>query len=232
MPLGLGLGKILLRLATAIIALPLLFFAASLFGAMIKGESAALPAGTGVTIGLIRGPIHYDFLLPLTDDLRDAYGFAQDQGVPVFNPAAEWLLVGWGARRFYTSAGSLSDITAAPLIAAVTGDDAVMRLDVTGDLQDIDGIDYLPLSQAQYGALLQAIDASFQHDQTGAAIAIEAPGLGATDAFYAATGRFHIFNTCNVWVGQVLRAAGLPFGAWTPTPQAVALSLYWHHPQR
>lgn len=35
-------------------------------------------------------------------------------------------------------------------------------------------------------------------------------------------------RTCNVWVGERLRRAGLPFGNWTPTPQAVRLSLWWN----
>ncbi len=54
-----------------------------------------------------------------------------------------------------------------------------------------------------------------------------AKGFGLTDAFFQAKGRFNIFYTCNEWLGRQLRAAGVPMGIWTPTTQAVDLSLWW-----
>lgn len=223
--------RLILRLLTGIISLPLIYFAASLIGAILPGAQASFPHRADIQIGLIRGPIHYDFLLPLTPDLRAHYGFAQNQGVPVFNPNAQWLVVGWGAETFYSTTGSYTDMTLGSVTQALSGDDSAMHLDVVGNLQGIDGIDYLTVSTDQYTALIAAIDASFQHDQTGAALALDVPGLGAHDAFYAANGRFHGFRTCNVWIGETLRAAGVPFGAWTPTPQSVAFALYWHQPK-
>jgi hypothetical protein len=46
--------------------------------------------------------------------------------------------------------------------------------------------------------------------------------------FYRAKGRFNILHTCNAWTGEVLRAAGIRFGLWTPTTQAVKLGLWLH----
>ena len=43
-----------------------------------------------------------------------------------------------------------------------------------------------------------------------------APGYGVTDLFFPAQGRFSLLKTCNVWVGQGLKASGLPTGLWTP----------------
>lgn len=225
-----GRGPVLRRLIqglTAIICLPLIYAGAATVGALLSGASAALPSGSENLIGLVRGPIHYDFLLPLSADLRARYGFAEAAGVPVRNPQAEWLLVGWGAAGFYTTARSYADISVAAVARAVTGDAAVLHLDVAGDVSHVDGIAYLTLSDGQFAALLTAIDASFQHDQTGAALALP-QHFGPHDAFFAAKGRFHLFHTCNDWLGETLRAAGVPFGAWTPTPQAVALAVNWH----
>lgn len=52
--------------------------------------------------------------------------------------------------------------------------------------------------------------------------------LTGTDAFFHAKTRFSALRTCNVWLGEALRAAGQPLGAWTPTPQALRLSLWWN----
>jgi len=36
------------------------------------------------------------------------------------------------------------------------------------------------------------------------------PGLSSNARFYSAKGKFSIFRTCNTWVAEALRAAGLP----------------------
>lgn len=217
----------LIRFLTAIICLPLIYFGAALGGAAIPGARADLPAGTEYLIGLVHGPLHFDLMLPLSPELRARYGFATAAGVPVANPQAEWLLVGWGAAAFYTSTARLADMTLSPVLRGLIGDSAVLHLDVAGDVSRVPDIQYLTLSAAQYEALLARVDASFLRDQTGTPVALPSH-LGPHDGFFAASGRFDMFHTCNVWIGEVLRAAGVPFGIWTPTPQAVELALRWH----
>ena len=216
-----------LRAITAIICLPLVYFAAGFVGAVIPGKHADLAPGTDVLIGLARAPIHYDFLLPLSPELRARYDFAASAGVPIHAPQAEWLLVGWGSEAFYTSAGSYADMQLGAVITAITGDQAVLHLDVAGDVSRVDGIAYFTLSDSQYQALLASLEANFQRDQTGAPLALDAH-FNDHDAFFAAKGDFSLLHPCNAWLGETLRAAGVPFGIWTPTPHAVELSLRWH----
>lgn len=219
--------RLFLRALTFVLLLPLLYVAAAYVGAVLPGRQADVPHGTDNLIGLVRGPIHYDFLIPLTPQTRARFGFAEAAGVPVSLPAAEWLVVGWGARQFYTIAGTFADATPGSVFRAVTGDDAVMHLDVAGDVSQIASVRYLTLSDAQFAALLQAIDASFLHDQTGAPLMLP-DRFSNHDAFFAGKGRFNLFHTCNNWVGETLRAAGVPMGVWTPLPQTLTLSLDWH----
>ena len=196
------------------------YFAAAALGGLIPGASADLPEGDEVELALLYGPIHVDFILPADDRTRAAMGFAVSAGVPVGHPDAAHFIVGWGAREFYTTAGTFADITAGATLRAVTGDASVLRVDVIGDFPPGFDPPRLRLSQAQYAALLEAIAAT----ATGPAI----PGAGhtGTDGFVEARGRFHILNTCNTWVSRMLRAAGVPAGLWTPTPFAVRLGLW------
>lgn len=221
----------LLRAIGVLLALPSLYFAAGLTGAlMAKGESWP---PQGVVVGLLRGPIHYDFLLPLDPVTRQAFGFAADQrGVPVRHPDARWLVVGWGSEAFYTTAGSYSDISAASLWRAATGDGSVMRLDVWGDLagQEIPGLSWIRVTPAQYARLRTGIRDSFATGPAGQPQPVAVAGFTGTDGFWHGRGGFDLFRTCNVWVGAQLRGAGLRFGLWTPTPQAVALSIWANQP--
>ena len=211
-----------LRALTALISLPILYFLASLAGAIIPGHHPQIDGGEPARIGLLRGPIHYDLILPLTPDLRTRFAFAAADGVPVQNPRAQYLVVGWGAKGFYTTTGSYTDVNLPAIWTALTGDDAVLHLDVAGDLTTMPGLVWLTLSDTQQTALIEAVSATFA---TTSALPIEP--YGPTDAFYPAHGRFNLFHTCNDWLGETLRAAGLEFGIWTPTPQSITLSARW-----
>lgn len=193
-------------------------------GAFVRGPIADVPTDPPhVEIGLVSGPIHFDFLLPVTRETRGAFAFAD---VPLDHPNAEWLVVGWGARGFYTTVGGYTDLSFRSIFDGITGDASVVRFDVVGALPD-DVIDHrLVLSDAQYTALIQGIAASVA-DQTAA---LDLAGFGSTDVFYRGAGRFHVLRTCNVWIGEMLRGAGVPFGVWTPIPLSVSASVRHFHP--
>lgn len=225
-------ARLTLRALTVLVAIPFFYLVFGLAGGLIPGPVAQITgAGPDLRIGLARGPIHYDFLLPLDDDLRARFGFVADAGVPIADPRGKWLMLGWGAREFYTATGTLGDISVGPVAHAITGDAAVIRLDVVGAVEGVRGVSFVTLTTAQYGALLAGIEASFARDADGIPLRLPSAGFGLTDAFYAAMGRFNIFYTCNAWLGAQLRGAGVPMGIWTPTPQAVDLSL-WRLRQR
>ena len=216
------------RLVLALIAAPVFYVLAGFVGAMIPGPVADVRGAATEVVGLARGPIHYDILLPLTPETRDAFGFAKAQGLPVDLPQAEWLVVGWGAAGFYTTVGSYADISPSVAWTAATGDRAVLRLDLAGDVSGIDGVSWIPVSAAQVGALREVILTSLVRDAAGQVQAIPPAPWGQTHVFYRATGAFHLLHTCNAWVGETLRAAGIAQGIWTPTVQSLSLSLWWH----
>ncbi len=211
------------RLVALTLALPLLYLAASFILPLIPGPGPDYTGRPAHTIGLLQGPIHTDILFLLTPEVRARFAFAEEAGVPVNHPGAEWLLLGWGSAGFYTTAGTYADITTSAVLTAATGDDAVIRVDVFGPLNPMPNLRFLELSQRQYQALLTETTTAFA-SQTP----LDHPGFTDTDAFFPAHGHFSLFRTCNVWMGETLRAAGIPFGLWTPANWSVTLSLDWH----
>lgn len=217
-----------LRLALAVLSLPALYLAASLILPLIPGprpdhSSPDLSGPLTRTIGLLQGPIHTDILFPLTPDTRAAFAFAEPAGVALNDPGAQWLVFGWGSAAFYTTAGTYADITASAVLTAATGDAAVIRLDVAGALIPLENLRFIQLSEAQFQALLNRTSSAFASPAP-----LSHPGFTGSDAFFPALGRFHALRTCNVWLGETLRAAGIPFGLWTPANWSVSLSLDWH----
>ncbi len=202
------------------LALPVLFLVASLVLPLIPGPGPDLSGPPTRTIGLLQGPIHTDILFPLTPEVRARFAFADPAGVPLNHPDAQWLILGRGSAAFYTTAGTYADITASAVLTAATGDDAVIRLDALGALPPLENLRFLPLSDAQFAALLAQTSATF-----ASRTKLAHPGLTGTDAFFPAHGHFSLFRTCNVWLGETLRASGIPFGLWTPANWSVTLSL-------
>ena len=226
------MARWLLKAVTALVLLPFIYFALAAFGAVIPGSHPQIDGGAMTRVALARGPIHYDLLLPISDDLRATFAFAEGQGVPVHDARVRYLIIGWGSKAFYTATGTYRDLNLGSIWPALTGDQATLHLDVTGEVEGIDGITWIDLSQTQLAALTTAITATFTHDSAGNPIPLPAQPFGPTDAFFAAEGEFNALNTCNVWIGRMLRAAGLDFGAWTPTPQSVAFSARWFSPEK
>lgn len=213
------------KVALAVFGPIVIYLGGAIAGALLPSlQDEVGPQTDDAWIVLVDGAIHYDILLPLNDDTRRDFAFLADAGVPINDFNATWLSVGWGSEAFYTTAGSYSDVTLGAVARAITGDTGVMRFEVYGGLPDIPELKRVPVSRFQLDAMRMKIRA----DLADAPVALPLAGYSATDAFYAARGRFHIFNTCNVWVGDILSGSGLAFGAWTPTPFSVRLSLWWN----
>lgn len=216
-----------------VLFLPLFYITTAFIGGVVTAPASktiTLPPKL-IQIGLISGPIHYDFLLPLTDDTRSAFVFLNTTGLPITAPSAKWLIVGWGAREFYTTVGTYRDVTARAVWRGLAGDNSVMRIDVAGPISPQVELLKIWVSKDEYARLLHAIRASFAMGPSNSPFRLPEAGLSGTDIFYAANGRFNLFETCNVWIGQMLREAGLKFGMWTPTPYAVSLS-HWLYQTR
>ena len=91
-----------------ILVLVLTYSGAALIGGLVPARGER---GEGdIRAYLVRGPIHYDFLLPLTAATRDSFAFLREAGFELNHPDAKWLVIGWGAKDFYTTAGTYKDV--------------------------------------------------------------------------------------------------------------------------
>ena len=214
-------GRHLKRLAVGLLVLILCYPCAAIVGALVPSGRIADAGAPDHRVLLIAGPIHYDFILPLDAATRAAFADLPDAALLMDMDGAQNLLVGWGAHDFYTTVGTYGDVTARAAWTGATGDSSVIRMDVVGTVPPELDLRSLSMTDAQYARFLTALRATFNGDTP-----LDNPGFTTTDMFYPATGRFNLFRTCNVWVGEMVRAAGLRFGRWTPLPYSISLS-HW-----
>ena len=222
-----------LAILQALFALAIVTYlaAAAAGGLLSNGAPVPAPGEDTYRIGLFQGSLHTDLLIPVTPDVRARFAFVQDAGVPVLDPQAEWLVVGWGSNSFFETVASVSDISASMIWRSATGDSSVLRIDLAGRIEDFSRITLMALTPDQFNALTDAILDSFAQVADGRRIPLPYAGFTPTDGFFAGRDRFHMARTCNVWVSEMFARAGLRFGRWTPTNYAVRLAFWRFGPQ-
>lgn len=174
---------------------------------------------------VLSNPIHTDIAIPLDEETRAAYAFLGASGVPVGDPAAEWLVIGWGGRSFYLETPTWGDLKPMPVFRALTIDRSVMHVGVAGGIDETHpAIRSFDLRPADFQSLSVFIQASFVREK-GEVVRIPGAGYGAYDQFFEAHGWFNAFLGCNTWTARALRFAGIRTGWWSPLPQTLGLSL-------
>jgi uncharacterized protein (TIGR02117 family) len=135
-------------------------------------------------------------------------------------PEAEYLEVGWGDREYYPAPDpSIGDTLRAALVPSAAVLHLVGLTDHPTRVLWFGQLVALEISEAGFERLIEFIAAT--HDRAGAERAEPiGPGLYLDSHFYLALGSFHLFNNCNTWVVNALRAAGLPL-RWAMTSDDV-----------
>lgn len=174
---------------------------------------------------LLSGPIHTDIAIPLDDRLRASFSFLEEAGIPVRDPAAQWLIFGWGGRSFYLETPTWADLKPMPVLRALTIDRSVMHVDVAGGISETHpAVTVLNVDGERFEQLLGFVNDSFIREN-GAVLPIGDRGYGDYDRFFEARGTFNALFGCNTWTAAALRSGGLRTGFWNPLPQMLVLSL-------
>ena len=137
-------------------------------------------------------------------------------------PHAEYLEFGWGDRDYYQAAdpGFFLALKAAFLSRGSVLHVAGLKGPVASAFGNGEIIE-IGASAEAFQQLVRYLSRSFSRAPDHPPAEVR-PGLYAHSRFYPATGRFHLFRTCNTWVADALNAAGLPV---SPTFALTAASL-------
>lgn len=124
-------------------------------------------------------------------------------------PEAEYLEIGWGDRDYFPAT---EESVGLALRAAFWSRGSVLHVvGLRGAVRDYvtDGeIIELALSPKAFRRLSEFISASFSRANPSIP-AQSQPGLVSYSRFYPASGRFSILRTCNTWIAEALKSAGL-----------------------
>ncbi len=177
----------------------------ALLAACAGAPAPGLREGPCVQAGLGATGWHANLYLP-------AEAFNAEGPLRRWRPDADWFAIGWGDARAYRGLGPLNGAgavlwpTRSVLHAAWFDRDP--RLAYAGDEMG------LALAPDKARALADAIEQDLALSAAGR-VRVQGEGLDPRgSAFLAAAPRYHLFQTCNVWLARQLEAAGVETG-WT-----------------
>jgi uncharacterized protein (TIGR02117 family) len=202
-----------------ILAYPL----AGLAGGAITSNSNWSAPAQGVTIFIESNGVHTGIVMPKQAAGVDWRGVFP--GGDIADPryaAHDHISVGWGERDFYLHTPTWADLKLSTVVAAAVGrEDTLVHVDHVPRPPPGGELRRLTVRPAEYRRLAAYIQASLVRGGP------RHRGYFGYDVFYTARGRYSAIRTCNAWIGDALRFAGIQTGAWTPFP----VTVQWWYPR-
>jgi uncharacterized protein (TIGR02117 family) len=180
-------------------------------------------AKNGIKIYLISSAVHADIIVPKTTATKDwTQRFSASTFVrPIANETH--IAFGWGDRGFYLETETWADLKLSTVVNALFLPSrscvhvTYIRPEYYRDVVSV------TISERQYEALVKFIESTFRKGSYGEWVQIPGYAYSTNDAFYDANGSYHLFNTCNSWVGRGLKSAGVRVPWFSPMPKSPML---------
>lgn len=206
----------LVRLAAWLVAglvlIHVVFLLAGWVGSSIPRNGDWREPPDGVEIMVETNGFHTALVLPLVTpekDWRTEFP-ASDLALPSLDYTH--VSISWGEREVFLNTPTWLDLRPTTVLRIVgVGGDGLLHVAHYVRPAPSDDVRPLRLTRPQYRRLVASVEASLPRGPK-----VRYPGYFEQDVFYEAPGRYTATNTCNQWTSDMLAAAGVRTGWWTP----------------
>ena len=209
-----------LRVVGVVLALAVLYAAAALAGALIPVGGSEKATDTS-EIYIRSNGIHLEFVLP-----NDATGPLGDKavvdGASPYLDQSPYLAYGWGERDFFLNTPTWGDFDLLTAIHSLLWQtDILMRVQPVWRRPSGDHVRVLRVAPAQRAAIVAYIRASIRFNANGDVTTVPSRLYDPNGVFLEGVGTYSPFYTCNEWVNEGLKRAGIRTALWSPFPYGV-----------
>lgn len=152
--------------------------------------------------------VHLDIIIP-----RDRL-LTQMQSL-ILREDEAYLAFGWGDRDFYINTPEWSDLTFNTAFKALFLKSETL-MHVTRFSKRRKKWHPIEIDNESLNLLLIHIHNSFVTSSSGEYMSVDCDAYGNRDSFYEAKNSYNLFTTCNSWVNQGFKKAGIKTSYWTP----------------
>ncbi|MEW9856197.1 DUF2459 domain-containing protein [Novosphingobium sp. M1R2S20] len=164
-------------------------------------------------VGLETNGVHTALVLPLVTPLKDWRESFPPARLGASDRPYTHISVSWGEREVFLGTPSWWDLSPRTVLRILTrGGEGLAHVAYYVRPATSDDLRPIKLSEAEYAALVEAIENSFSLVGTPRTH----QGYGSSDLFYEVGGEYTAVNTCNQWTSDRLAEAGVRTGWWTP----------------
>lgn len=214
--------KILLKTLLFIIIFVLIYALSAFVLSIIPVNKKQSEHAKEYTIYIKSNGVHTDLVLPIKTDVKDWSEQIKFENIQYKDTTHQYIAFGWGDKGFYLDTPEWSDLKASTAFnAAFNLGTSAMHTTFYKKIHETESCVKIEISKEHYQKLIAFIEASFQYDQNGNPVFIEATTYGKNDSFYEAHRTYNLFYTCNTWANQALKVSGLKAALWTPSDKGI-----------
>jgi len=192
---------------------------------LIPVNNSFVPAEEGVEVFLISNAVHADIIVPKTTDVVDWVARFEQAEFSGDVDDETHVAIGWGDRGFFLKTETWDDFDLSVAAnALLVPSESCLHVSFTKPVYYSNAVS-VKVSQSQYQSLVDHINGTFLLDDAGNYVQIPGYSYSTRDAFFRASGRYHLFNTCNSWVGRGLKSSGVRTPWFSPMPKTPMLYL-------
>lgn len=203
-------------MVVALAAIAALLTLYALFGwsgsAMPRNADWRPPDSGGVEIMLETNGVHTALVLPLVTPQQDWRRHFPPGDVERADRPYTHVSISWGEKEVFLNTPTWWDLSPVTVLRIIgLGGEGLLHVAHYVRPRPTARLRPLRIRESEYARLVAEIESVLP-----TAPRTLYPGYGPQDVFYDAPGRYTATNTCNQWTSDMLAAAGIRTGWWTP----------------
>jgi len=216
------IGKIILGFLT----FALFYFSMAFLLSWLPKHRDYTNSEEGYDVYIVSNGVHTDFILPTNQFPSEWLKNINFKDYELSDEELKFMGFGWGDRGFYLDTPTWAELKFSTAVNALFfPSPTLMHLTAYNKLpSEKKYVEKLTLTSIQFSNLCNHIWNSFSQSNNTIAL-LPNKGYTPNDNFYYARGSYHMFNTCNFWVNNGLRKAGVRTSIWTPVDRGVFYQL-------
>jgi uncharacterized protein (TIGR02117 family) len=213
---------ILKRLSLGIALFLIVYVLAAFSLSRITVNSDAGNQAKEISIYIKTNGVHTDLVLPIRNAAKDWSRNIKFENTKAKDSTTNFVAFGWGDKGFYLNTPEWSDLKASTAFNAAFGlGNSAMHTTFIKSVSENKSCVRIDISKENYQKLVTYIESGFQYDNLQNPIFINAVTYGKNDSFYEANGKYNLFQTCNSWANNALKASGQKAAFWTVTDTGI-----------
>lgn len=208
--------RILLKVLLAFFLFVFFYLAIAFVCARITVNEAISKQGN-ITVYIKSNGVHTDLVVPIQSKKIDWSTVFPYKNTKDKDSTSRFLAMGWGDKGFYLHTPTWGDLTFSTAFKAMFGlSTAALHTTYLDTIHESSTCKKISMTQHEYDLLVRYIKRSIRTIK-GKSIFIPTNAVyGTNDAFYEATGSYHLFSTCNTWTNCALKYSNKKACYWTP----------------